>query len=62
MESWLESHGHDRGEVVSAQTMYDLSRDWYATRMNEDWDPPDPEAITATFYRHGLTGDFWSVT
>ena len=42
--------------------MYELSRDWYATRMNEDWEPPSAEAITATFARHGLTGDFWSVT
>lgn len=41
--------------------MYELSRDWYATRMDEDWEPPGPEAITETFARHGLTGEFWSI-
>lgn len=42
--------------------MYDLSRDWYAGRMDVDWEPPTAEDATAIFSRHGLTGDFWSLS
>lgn len=51
--------GGERGAVVDAQTMYDLSRDWYSTRMDRDWAPPSAHEAQAIFASHGLTGDFW---
>jgi hypothetical protein len=39
--------------------MYDLSGDWYAGRMDEDWEPPSAAEAEAIFGRHGLTGEFW---
>jgi hypothetical protein len=46
---------------VPAQTVYDLGRDWYATRLDRDWQRPSPVDAERTFARHGLTGPFWSL-
>ncbi|HEU4320407.1 MAG TPA: hypothetical protein VFS66_10040 [Acidimicrobiia bacterium] len=48
--------------VVPVQTMYELSKDWYRTRMDVDWEPPTPQQAEETLARHGLTGDFWRLT
>lgn len=41
--------------------MYDLSRDWYARRMDEDWEPATVDEAEAVFTKHGLSGPFWSL-
>lgn len=56
---WLRDTGAQPGEVVTAQTMYDLSRDWYRTRMDVSWEPPDATQVEALFATHGLIGPFW---
>lgn len=48
--------------MASAQTMYDLSVDWYAGRMAEAWIPPDATEAEAIFGAHDLTGEFWRLT
>lgn len=48
--------------MADAQTMYDLSKDWYRGRMDKDWVPPTPEEAEAVFARHGLVGGFWKLT
>ena len=53
--------GNPRGESVSVQVMYDLSAEWYRGRLDEAWMPIGPDLAQATFARHGLTGDFWSL-
>lgn len=42
--------------------MYDLSVDWYAGRLSEEWTPPDATEAEAIFSAHNLTGDFWALT
>lgn len=42
--------------------MYDLSVDWYAGRLTEEWAPPDATEAEAIFTAHGLTGEFWRLT
>lgn len=59
---WLQSNDQERGYVATAQTMYELSRDWYASRMDLDWHPPSAEEAAAIFSRHGLTGNFWDLS
>ena len=61
LENWLDRTGHVGGYTASAQAMYELSRDWYSNRMDEDWQPPPAEVAEAIFRRHGLTGEFWSL-
>jgi hypothetical protein len=48
--------------VVGPQTLYDLGREWYATRLDRDWQPLDAAQATRIFARHGLTGSFWSLS
>jgi hypothetical protein len=59
---WLQATGSRRGYVASSQTMFDLSKDWYRGRLDEDWDPPTAEKAEAIFASHGLTGDFWRLS
>ena len=59
---WLEATGARRGYVASVQTMFDLSKDWYDGRFDDEWDPPTAEQAEATFALHGLTGDFWRLS
>lgn len=58
----LESTGTARGHLASAQDMYDLARDWYRGRMDEDWNPPSPAEAERIFARHGMVGDFWKLS
>ena len=48
--------------MASAQTMYDMSVDWYAGRLTEEWTPPDATEAEAIFAAHGLAGEFWRLT
>jgi hypothetical protein len=62
LRDWLERTGHELGFVTTAQTMFDLSKDWYAGRMDEGWDPPGPERAESVFAAHGLIGEFWRLS
>jgi hypothetical protein len=35
---------------------------WYADRLNEDWQPKKPDAMTLLFADAGLTSEFWRVS
>jgi hypothetical protein len=48
------------GAVVSPQTVYALGAEWYATRLNHDWERANKARTAAMFTRHGLVGNFWS--
>ncbi len=41
------------------QQIFDMSVEWYARRLDEDWRPLTPEEASSLFARHGLVGDFW---
>lgn len=62
MSSWLESKGYELGAAVAPQTLYELGRDWYATRLDVDWQPATAAQAQELFTRHGLVGQFWSLT
>jgi hypothetical protein len=48
--------------VLSPQAVHELGRDWYATRLDADWQRPAADQVAATFARHGLTGPFWALS
>lgn len=47
--------------MLSPQAVHELGRDWYATRLDADWQRPEAAQVAATFARHGLTGSFWAL-
>jgi membrane protein DedA with SNARE-associated domain len=61
LKGWLEANDLTQGAILAPQTVYELGRDWYATRLDFDWQRPTAAEITAMFERHGLTGPFWSL-
>lgn len=46
---------------MAPQRVYELGAEWYATRLDFDWERADVEQVAATFARHGLVGPFWSL-
>ncbi len=61
MRSWLQATGREFGALVTPQALYALGRDWYATRIDLDWQPATAGQATAMFAAHGLVGEFWSL-
>ena len=61
IHSWLLATGREIGALVTPQVLYELGREWYATRMDLDWQPSTADAATAMFAAHGLVGEFWSL-
>jgi membrane protein DedA with SNARE-associated domain len=61
LTTWLASKRLARGAVVTPQTLYALGAEWYATRLEVDWERASVAEASAAFERHGLTGPFWSV-
>lgn len=46
---------------MAPQVAYELGRDWYATRFDDDYLPAAAAEVQAMFARHGLTGAFWEL-
>jgi hypothetical protein len=47
---------------VLPQVLYELGREWYATRLDRGWERPGAAEAEQIFARHGLTGAFWSLS
>ncbi len=62
LAEWSRASGNPAGRTVPVQTIYDLSRHWYAGREAFDWQPLTAVESQELFRAHGLTGDFWSLT
>lgn len=61
MEDWLAANGQERGFVASAQAFYDMAKEWYEGRTEEEWEVPSPYVRKALLRRHGFTGEFWTL-
>ncbi len=61
VRAWLRASARGLGALVMPQTLHDLGREWYATRMDIDWQPAMAGEATAVFAAHGLVGEFWSL-
>jgi hypothetical protein len=48
--------------VVAPQTVYELGAEWYATRLDPDWERAGIAEVAAIFERHGLVGPFWTLS
>lgn len=61
MWDWLNENGFEYVFSAPLQTFYDMSKDWYRGRMDEEWNPHSAEDAMAIWSSHGLTGDFWTL-
>jgi len=49
------------GATIPAQTLCDLARAWWDTRLSPDWRPRTREENQAILERLELTGSFWTL-
>lgn len=61
VRAWLQVTGHDFGAIIAPQVLYELGRDWYATRTDLDWQPATAAQAAGMFAAHRLVGEFWSL-
>ena len=56
---WLDANGWTAGASMSAETLNELARRWWWTRLEPDWRPRTAGESQAILDEVGLTGEFW---
>ena len=56
---WLDANGWRAGASMSAETLNELARRWWWTRLEPDWRPRTAGESQAILDEFGLTGEFW---
>ena len=59
---WLGANGWQPGATMSAETLNELARRWWWTRLDPDWRPRTTEESQAILDGLGLTGEFWRLS
>jgi hypothetical protein len=59
---WLGANGWQPGATMSAETLNELARRWWWTRLDPDWRPRTTEESQAILGGLGLNGDFWRLS
>jgi hypothetical protein len=61
IDKWCQRNNFERGEVLTIQQVWELSKLWYANRMSLDYHGRSPEQVAKVFRQVGLTSKFWHV-
>jgi hypothetical protein len=56
---WCAQKGQSRGEVLSIETLWALSQQWYHNRLSAEYHGRTAAEVQAIFQQLGLTSDFW---
>jgi hypothetical protein len=56
---WCTAKGYPLRPLVTIAQLWELAREWYATRLRPDSRRPQPDEMRQIFARIGLTGAFW---
>ena len=59
LASWLGAGGHDPGASMGAETLQELARRWWSSRLDPGWRPRTAAESQAILDEIGLTGPFW---
>ncbi len=62
MARWLEQHGYETRETLSAGRVCELAYAWWNDRLTPGWRPHTLEQNQAILDGLGLTGPFWNLT
>lgn len=60
IDGWCARHQLSRGQLLTLQQVWSLSRLWYRGRMSPDYQGRTAQQAEAIFRQAGLTGPFWS--
>ncbi|MFM8425748.1 MAG: hypothetical protein ACKOBL_11285 [Chloroflexota bacterium] len=58
---WCKRNNLERGETLSVQQVWDLSKLWYGNRMSLDYHGRSMEQVADVFRQAGLMSKFWYV-
>lgn len=61
IDRWAAAKGLPRGESLSLERIWELSKLWYGGRLDPGYRGRSAAEVEAIFRRVGLTSPFWSV-
>jgi hypothetical protein len=61
VDVWCKRNNLERGEMLSIQQVWELSKLWYSNRMSLDYHGRSMEQVADVFRQAGLMSKFWYV-
>ena len=61
IETWRQRNHLERGEALTLQQVWELSKLWYGNRLSMDYHGRSKEQVAEIFKQVGLTSKFWDV-
>ena len=61
IDKWCKRKNLERGEFLTLQQVWELSKLWYANRMSLEYHGRSIEQAEDIFRKAGLTSEFWHV-
>lgn len=61
VDKWCKRNNLERGEMLSIQQVWELSKLWYGNRMSLEYHGRSMEQVAEIFKQAGLKSNFWYV-
>jgi len=61
IDKWCKRNYLARGEVLTIQQVWELSKLWYGNRLSLEYHGRSTEQVAEIFKQAGLTSKFWYV-
>ena len=61
LDTWCKQNNLERGETLSVQQVWELSKLWYGNRMSLDYHGRSMEQVADVFRQAGLMSKFWYI-
>ncbi len=59
VDKWCKRNNLERGEMLSIQQVWELSKLWYGNRMSLEYHGRSMEQVADVFKQAGLKSKFW---
>jgi hypothetical protein len=59
VEKWCKRKGLKRGEILTIDQVWELSKLWYHNRLSADFHGRSIDQVADVFRQAGLTSAFW---
>ena len=61
IDKWCKRNNIERGEVLTINQVWELSKLWYDNRLSLEYHGRNIEQVRKIFMQAGLTSSFWQV-
>jgi hypothetical protein len=61
VDKWCERNNLERGEILTIDQVWELSKLWYGNRMSVEFHERSMEQVAEIFKTAGLMSKFWYV-